>query len=113
MHRRQFLLRAFLAAGVWVAAASNASATEYALSTYGLGGNAFGAGTTPPPGTYVTEATAFYNGNIGTTVGLEASSSTQVSSWTYFGRNQHSVCAREKGPRRQPWTVRHSSCGSH
>jgi hypothetical protein len=37
-------------------------AAEYGFSTYGLGGNAFGAGITPPPGVYVTEAFAFYEG---------------------------------------------------
>jgi hypothetical protein len=44
------------------------SATEYAFPTYGLGAAAFGAGVTRPPGTYVTEAFAFYRARIGTTV---------------------------------------------
>ena len=68
MRMQQFLSRAFLTGCVWLATATGASATEYGFSTYGLGGNAFGAGVTPPPGTYVTEATAFYNASIGTTV---------------------------------------------
>jgi hypothetical protein len=42
-----------------------AQATEYGLSTYGLGQNAFGAGATPPPGIYLTTATSFYNAKIG------------------------------------------------
>src|SRR5947207_15097889 len=58
----------FLAGCVWLVAPTGASATEYGFSTYGLGGNAFSAGVTPPPGTYVTEATAFYSATIGTTV---------------------------------------------
>jgi hypothetical protein len=55
-----------LAAGlILLAATADCRATEYAFSTYGLGGNAFGAGVTPPPGTYVTAVTAFYSGEIG------------------------------------------------
>lgn len=42
-----------------------AKADEFAFSSYGLGAAAFGAGVTPPPGTYVTSANAFYEGNIG------------------------------------------------
>jgi len=47
---------------------SSASAVEYALGTYGLGSSAFGAGVTPPPGTYVTEAVSYYNARVGTTI---------------------------------------------
>src|SRR5262245_43664477 len=66
--RLQVLSRAFLGVCLWLVAATSANATEYAFSTYGLGSAAFGAGVTPPPGTYVTEATSFYSANIGTTV---------------------------------------------
>jgi len=59
---------ALVAAGALMASSLQSTATEYAFSTYGLGGNAFGAGATPPPGTYVTEATAFYSASIGATV---------------------------------------------
>jgi hypothetical protein len=59
---------ALAAAGALMASSLQSAATEYAFSTYGLGGNAFGAGATPPPGTYVTEATAFYSASIGTSV---------------------------------------------
>ena len=59
---------ALVAAGALMASSLQSAATEYAFSTYGLGGNAFGAGATPPPGTYVTEATAFYSASIGATV---------------------------------------------
>jgi hypothetical protein len=45
-----------------------AKAAEYGFSTYVLGQNAFGAGVTPPPGTYVTSATGLYTADIGRTV---------------------------------------------
>src|SRR6516164_5345085 len=38
---------------------------EYAFTSYPLGGLAFGAGITPPPGFYVTDVTSFYDGTIG------------------------------------------------
>jgi hypothetical protein len=44
---------------------SQASAAEYAFTTYPLGTLGFGAGITPPPGFYVTEAVSFYEGSIG------------------------------------------------
>ena len=44
--------------------AADGEAAEYGFSTYGLGGNAFGAGITPPPGIYVSEAFGFYEGGI-------------------------------------------------
>jgi hypothetical protein len=44
------------------------SADEYGFSTYGLGGSAFGAGQTPPPGTYLTYVSGFYEGKIDTSV---------------------------------------------
>jgi hypothetical protein len=50
---------------------SEAKATEYGLSTYALGQNAFGAGVTPPPGTYVTAATGVYTGEIGRPVNFD------------------------------------------
>jgi hypothetical protein len=68
MRIRRFLSRAVQGACVWLAAATSANAAEYAFSTYGLGSAAFGAGVTPPPGTYVTEAASFYSASIGATV---------------------------------------------
>ena len=68
MRTRNPFLIALAAAVALMAFSQKSAATEYAFSTYGLGGNAFGAGATPPPGTYVTEATAFYSASIGTTV---------------------------------------------
>ncbi len=44
---------------------SECSAAEYAFTTYPLGILAFGAGITPPPGFYVTDAVSFYTGSIG------------------------------------------------
>jgi hypothetical protein len=68
MRARQFLSRAFVAGCIFVVAGAEARATEYAFSTYGLGQNAFGAGVTPPPGTYVTAVTGVYSGEIGSSV---------------------------------------------
>lgn len=41
-----------------------AQAVETGFSTYGLGSAAFGAGITPPPGTYVTTAVGYYTGKV-------------------------------------------------
>jgi len=38
---------------------------EYAFTTYPLGSYAFGAGVTPPPGTYVTDSISYFTGSIG------------------------------------------------
>ena len=65
MGLRPYRARILIAACVLVAASAESQATEYAFSTYGLGSAAFGAGVTPPPGTYVTGATAFYDATIG------------------------------------------------
>jgi len=46
------------------ASAPSSYAAEYAFTSYPLGTLAFGAGITPPPGTYVTNAMSFYSGNI-------------------------------------------------
>ena len=48
----------------WRPKAPRRDATEYTFSSYGLGGTAFGAGVTPPPGTYVSTATIYYRGKI-------------------------------------------------
>jgi hypothetical protein len=68
MRPGRFLLLATLVGGFSIDASLEAKATEYGLSTYALGQNAFGAGVTPPPGTYLTSATSFYNGKIGSTL---------------------------------------------
>jgi hypothetical protein len=68
MRARQFLARALVAGCIFAVAGEEARATEYAFSTYGLGQNAFGAGVTPPPGTYVTAVTGVYSAEIGTAV---------------------------------------------
>jgi hypothetical protein len=68
MHRFFSLL---LGLSLLAAASVDARAAEYALGTYGLGGNAFGAGVTPPPGTYVTAVASYYEATIGTTVSFD------------------------------------------
>jgi len=40
-------------------------AAEYGFTTYPLGSLSFGAGITPPPGVYVTDAVSYYDGSIG------------------------------------------------
>jgi hypothetical protein len=63
--RAKQLLGMSLAAGcLALSAVPRAKATEYTFSTYGLGSAAFGAGVTPPPGTYVSAASSFYRGDI-------------------------------------------------
>jgi len=62
---RKTLTTALLALGyIACADTSPAQATEYTFTTYALGGAAFGAGVTPPPGTWVTTAFTHYKGNI-------------------------------------------------
>lgn len=43
---------------------SRADAAEAAFGSYGVGGNAFSAGVTPPPGTYVSTVVGFYHADI-------------------------------------------------
>jgi hypothetical protein len=79
------ILPALAAAAALVTFSPPSTATEYAFSTYGLGGNAFGAGVTPPAGTYVTEATAFYSAQIGATVsfgGITLNSGARVEAFS-------------------------------
>jgi hypothetical protein len=64
MGQRQLVFAIVLAAGLLCTAGPAAQAAETGFSTYGLGGAAFGAGVTPPPGTYVTTAVGYYTGNI-------------------------------------------------
>ena len=45
-----------------------AQAAEYGLTTYALGQNGFGAGITPPAGTYVSTLAGIYSGRIGGTL---------------------------------------------
>ncbi len=48
-----------------VACGPNSEAAEYGFTTYQLGSQAFGAGMTPPPGTYVTDAISYFTASIG------------------------------------------------
>ena len=50
------------------ATGSTADAAESAFGTYGLGSSSFGAGVTPPPGTYVSTAASFYQADISGTL---------------------------------------------
>lgn len=45
---------------------ATAQADEYGFSSYGLGSAAFGAGQTPPPGSYVTTVSGYYEGRLNT-----------------------------------------------
>ncbi len=68
MHTRQYFLMALISGALSLAGTPRARADEYGFSTYALGGSAFGAGQTPPPGTYVTYISGFYEGKIDTSV---------------------------------------------
>jgi hypothetical protein len=68
IHRSFSLL---LGLSLLAAAIGDARAVQYALGTYGLGSEAFDAGVTPPPGTYVTTAYSYYSATIGTAVDFE------------------------------------------
>lgn len=62
MGTRHQIYRAFLL--ISLAVPECARAAESAFTTYGLGSAAFGAGVTPPPGTYVSLVSGFYEGEI-------------------------------------------------
>lgn len=49
---------------------SQADAEEFGFSSYGLGGAAFGAYATPPPGTYLTTVSGYYQAKINAPVTL-------------------------------------------
>ncbi|CAA2143073.1 transporter [Hyphomicrobium sp. ghe19] len=64
-------LTAILALGVTLLhPMSQADAEEFGFSSYGLGGAAFGAGATPPPGTYLTTVSGYYQAKINAPVTL-------------------------------------------
>lgn len=64
MRKRHRLFPVLLAGCYFGLGPSGLHATETGFSTYGLGGYAFGAGATPPPGTYISTAVGFYTGRI-------------------------------------------------
>ena len=68
MHTRQYFLIALTFGALSLLHVPQARGDQYGLSSYGLGGSAFGAGQTPPPGTYVTYLSSFYEGKIDTAV---------------------------------------------
>ncbi len=53
-----------------IANAPSSQAAEYGFTTYPLGSLAFGAGATPPPGTYVTDSISYFSGPIGGNIDL-------------------------------------------
>ncbi len=63
MRSGQFVFLSIAVGGLSLGVTS-ATAAEYTFTTYGLGGMAFGAGVTPPPGTYLSTAMSFYTGSI-------------------------------------------------
>jgi hypothetical protein len=68
MRGGRYMVLAAVAGFFALGTALEAKAAEYGFTSYGLGQNAFGAGVTPPAGTYLSSATGFYDGKIGTTV---------------------------------------------
>ena len=66
---------ASIASGVVLCfAVSEGNAAEYAFTSYPLGVLAFGAGITPPPGIYVTDAFSFFrHASAGTLISAAAS----------------------------------------
>jgi hypothetical protein len=64
MRKYGILLKVAAAGCVLAVAGSSVKAAEFALGTYGLGSSSFGAGVTPPAGTYVTSAAGFYQADI-------------------------------------------------
>lgn len=65
MRKARLLGTAALALSVLFSGATRSGAAEYAFTTYPLGSTAYGAGVTPPPGTYVTDTISYFSGSIG------------------------------------------------
>jgi hypothetical protein len=85
MRTRQLLTLASIGAGCLLGSTGDGKAAEYGFSTYGLGGSAFGAGVTPPAGTYVTNVYAYYQGDIGSTIsfgGVTVNAGAEVNGFT-------------------------------
>lgn len=65
MFKKAILLLITFVIGSWIVSGQkSAEAAETGFSVYPLGGTAFGAGVTPPPGTYISFAGGFYTGRI-------------------------------------------------
>jgi hypothetical protein len=67
MYRSKALALLVLGTMLW-GQSGPGKAAESAFSGYGLGAAAFGAGVTPPPGTYVTLVGSYYTADIGGTL---------------------------------------------
>lgn len=70
MRANSYFIAGIIFVALSLAPTSRANAVEAGFSTYGLGGSAFAAGVTPPPGTYVTFISGFYEGKISGAVTL-------------------------------------------
>ncbi len=62
---RQLAISALALICGFIAGVPESQAAEYGFTTYPLGSQAFGAGITPPPGTYVTDSISYFTGSIG------------------------------------------------
>jgi hypothetical protein len=86
MRAARFLLSATAAGCLLLETGQEAKATEYGFSTYALGQTAFGAGVTPPPGTYVTTVVFHYAADIGGSVtfgnGVTLGAGAHVNLWS-------------------------------
>src|SRR5438046_10059327 len=86
MRAARYLLLVAVAGCLSLETSFEAKAAEYGFSIYALGQNAFGAGVTPPPGTYVTSATGLYTADIGRTVtfgnGVTVGAGAHVEFWS-------------------------------
>lgn len=80
MHTRKYLIAGLVLGASALAQALPPSADEYGLSTYGLGSSAFSAGVTPPPGTYLTFVSGFYQAKIGGQLDCGKGPSAEVAS---------------------------------
>jgi hypothetical protein len=70
MRTREYLMAALTCGTLAAFEAPRANAGEAGFSTYGLGGAAFDAGVPPPPGSYVTFASGYYQATIGAPITL-------------------------------------------
>jgi len=68
MRAARYVLLAAVAGCLSLETGLEAKAAEYGFASYGLGQNAFGAGVTPPAGTYLSSATGFYDADIGRSI---------------------------------------------
>ena len=114
MRIRHRLAAMLTAVALLVGSQSNGTAAEYSFAPYGLGAAAFGAGVTPPPGTYNTAATAFYAADIAASIQFGG---VRINAGAHFrrlrsGAKPH-LCPGKKTLGRKPRIVSHSARGAH